>query len=170
VTVERSKRIVEARVVIRPANPYEGERLRQIAIASKSYWGYDEERVREWAASGDFSPRGLRAREVFVADASSRVVGWASLVPAGDACWLDDLWIEPDWIGSGIGSRLFRHAAERAMELGCGRMEWEAEPNALGFYEKMGGRYVRDGEPSEWGRTLQVMGIDLAPSRSLERS
>ena len=40
-------------------------------------------------------------------------------------------------------------------------MEWEAEPKALGFYEKMGGRYVRDAT-SEWGRVLSVMGVDLA--------
>jgi hypothetical protein len=60
-------------------------------------------------------------------------------------------------------SRLFRHAAARATELGCGRMEWEAEPNALGFYEKMGGRYLRDSDPSDWGRVLQVMGVDLDP-------
>jgi GNAT superfamily N-acetyltransferase len=150
-------------VVIRRANQHEGEQLRQLAIASKGYWGYDEERVREWAASGDFSPAGIRGKEVFVAEVSRRVVGWTSLIPAGDVCWLDDLWIEPEWIGSGIGSRLFRHAAARATELGCGRMEWEAEPNALGFYEKMGGRYLRDSDPSDWGRVLQVMGVDLDP-------
>jgi hypothetical protein len=40
-------------------------------------------------------------------------------------------------------------------------MEWEAEPNAIGFYEKMGGRFVRDGEPSAWGRVNAVLGIDL---------
>lgn len=29
-------------------------------------------------------------------------------------------------------------------------MDWEAEPNAAGFYERMGGRYLRD-EISGWG-------------------
>jgi hypothetical protein len=41
-------------------------------------------------------------------------------------------------------------------------MEWEAEPNAVGFYERMGGRHVRDSEPNEWGRVLEVMAVDLA--------
>jgi hypothetical protein len=40
-------------------------------------------------------------------------------------------------------------------------MEWEAEPNALGFYERMGAVYVRDSEPSEWGRVLAVMAVSL---------
>ena len=98
-----------------------------------------------------------------VAEMNGRVVGWTGLIPRGDVCWLDDLWIEPSSIGTGIGSRLFQHAAHVAEALGASRMEWEAEPNALGFYKRMGGRYVRDSEPSEWGRILQVMAVDLTP-------
>ena len=45
--------------------------------------------------------------------------------------------------------------------LGAKRLEWEAEPNAIGFYEKMGGRYVRESEQTEWGRRLSVMGVEL---------
>ena len=30
-----------------------------------------------------------------------------------------------------------------------------------GFYEKVGGRYLRDGDPSEWDRVLPVMGVEL---------
>ena len=35
------------------------------------------------------------------------------------------------------------------------------EPNSVGFYEKLGGRYVRDSDPTSWGRVLPVMGVDL---------
>jgi hypothetical protein len=41
-------------------------------------------------------------------------------------------------------------------------MEWEAEPNALGFYARMGGRPLRTAT-SEWGRELSIMGVSLAP-------
>jgi GNAT superfamily N-acetyltransferase len=153
--------VKEAPVHIRPPAPDEGERLREIAIAAKSHWGYDLGRVKEWAAMGDFSPTGLRRKEVFVAETQGRAVGWAALITRGDVCWLDDLWIEPDWMGTGTGSRLFRRAAERGKELGAQRLEWEAEPNAIGFYEKMGGRYLRDAEPGVWGRILPVMGVEL---------
>jgi GNAT superfamily N-acetyltransferase len=155
-------------VRVRRARTDEGEQLRAIAIAAKGHWGYDIERVREWAAGGDFSAAGLRSKEVYVAELSGRVVGWSALIPRGEVCWLDDLWIEPEWIGRGIGSRLFRHAAERARELAALTMEWEAEPNALGFYERMGARHLRNSEPNEWGRVLEVMGVDLTatPLRS----
>jgi GNAT superfamily N-acetyltransferase len=151
-----------APVHIRGARFDEGERLRAIAIASKGHWGYDIDRVREWAGGGDFSPEGLRNKDVLVAEVNGRAVAWTGLVPKGELCWLDDLWVEPEWIGRGIGSQLFCHAAERARRLGAVAMEWEAEPNAVGFYERMGGRHVRDSEPNEWGRVLEVMAVDLA--------
>jgi GNAT superfamily N-acetyltransferase len=147
---------------IRRVEADEGERLRQIAIAAKSSWGYDVARVEEWAAMGDFSPAGLAQKDYYVAAVKGRPVGWAAAIGQADIWWLDDLWIAPDWMGKRIGSRLFTHAAEQGRAAGARRMEWEAEPNALGFYERMGGRYLRDSEPGVWGRVNAVMGLDLS--------
>ncbi|MBA3718358.1 MAG: GNAT family N-acetyltransferase, partial [Actinobacteria bacterium] len=58
-------------------------------------------------------------------------------------------------------SRLFRFVGERAAARGAAHLEWEADPNAVGFYERMGGRYLRDSPPSEWGRITPVMGVEL---------
>ena len=116
--------------------------------------------MREWADRGDFTPERLRELTVFVAEHEGAVVAWASLIPKGAVVWLEDLWVEPEWIGRGVGARLFRHAAAHARQSGATVMEWEAEPNATGFYEKMGGRYLRD-SMSEWGRKLSVMGVSL---------
>jgi len=110
-------------ICIRPVEPDEGERLREIAIAAKSYWGYDLDRVKEWAAVGDFSSDGLRAKNVYVAAVEGNPVGWAAASAHGDVWWLDDLWIAPDWMGNGVGSRLFRHAAEQGRAAGSRRME-----------------------------------------------
>ena len=148
-------------MVIRPAFPGEGERLREIAAAAKGYWGYDAELVRAWAASLDLSPARLAGAKVFVAEVDARALGWAELLPpAGGVCVLEHLWVEPAWMRRGIGSALFRHAADRARGLGATTMEWEAEPHALGFYARMGGRDLRT-VTSEWGRELSVMGVSL---------
>jgi GNAT superfamily N-acetyltransferase len=151
----------EAIVLIRRGSAADGERLKEIAIASKGHWGYEPQRVREWADRGDFAGETLERLALFVAEVGGRTVAWASVEPRGDAAWLADLWVEPAWIGKGIGTRLFRCAAEHARETGAHVLEWEAEPNALGFYEKMGARRLRDSS-SEWGRMLSVMGVDLA--------
>jgi GNAT superfamily N-acetyltransferase len=148
-------------VRIRAGRADEAEQLRAIAFASKSHWGYNPDWVRRWVEEGGFSLEALRQREIFVAEEDGAIAGWASSIPKGDVCWLEDLWIHPAWIGKGIGSTLWRYVAEQAAARGAHQMEWEAEPNAIGFYERLGGRYLRDSEASEWGRALPVMGVPL---------
>lgn len=149
-------------VRIRHARADEGERLREIARTSKGYWGYDPERIREWVAGLDLSPEGLGKKEFYVAEIDGQVVGWSAIIPKGDVCWLDDLWIEPGWIGKGVGTQMFRHAVARGHELGAARIELEAERHAIGFYEKVGAPYVRDSEPDVWGRISPIMALEIA--------
>jgi GNAT superfamily N-acetyltransferase len=148
-------------VLIRAGTERDVPRLREIAVDAKAHWGYDRGQVEEWAQGGDFDPESLRAREVYVAEADGEPIGWASLIPRGEVGWLEDLWIDPSWIGRGVGRLLFEHVADRARSLGARRLEWEAEPNATGFYERMGATYVRDSDVTEWGRVLDVLGVEL---------
>jgi GNAT superfamily N-acetyltransferase len=116
--------------------------------------------VSEWAASIDM-PATLREQDVWVAESDVAVVAWAGLIPPREGvAVLDHLWVEPGSMRAGLGSALFRRAADRATELDAGRMEWGAEPHALEFYRRMGGRDLRE-MIGEWGRPVQVMGIDL---------
>jgi GNAT superfamily N-acetyltransferase len=149
-------------MVIRFGTEGDFARLREIAIDAKAHWGYERARVEEWGRSG-FEPENLEAMEVFVAEveAGGEPVGWASLIPRGEVGWLEDLWIDPPWIGRGVGRLLFEGVATRARELGARRLEWEAEPNATGFYERMGATYLRPSEVTEWGRVLDVLGVEL---------
>jgi N-acetylglutamate synthase-like GNAT family acetyltransferase len=140
---------------LRVASPDDEPRLRALAEASKGYWGYDTERVRSWAEALDFS------RDIWVAEVDGEIVAWLALLPpSGGVCELDDLWVAPNAIRSGIGTTLFRHAAEQARAAGARALRWEADPNAVGFYERMGGKKVGT-VISEWGRTLPVMQVEL---------
>ncbi len=55
---------------------------------------------------------------------------------------MEHLWVVPNAMGQGVGRALFRHAVERAKALGVDAIEIECDPNAEGFYERMGGRRV----------------------------
>jgi len=63
-------------------------------------------------------------------------------------------------MGRGIGAELFRRAAARARELGGTALELGADPNAVGFYEKVGARVVGE-HLSEWNRMTPWMRIEL---------
>lgn len=152
---------MEPPVLVRPGAEADLARLYEIAVEAKAHWGYERTRVEEWAAQGDFEPESLRTREVYVAEADGTVIAWGALIPRGEVGWLEDLWVDPPWIRRGVGRLLFEHVADRARELGARRLEWEAEPNATGFYRRMGATYVRPSEVTEWGRVLDVLGVEL---------
>ena len=73
--------------------------------------------MRRWVAQGDLSAATLEQNETFVAEASGEPIAWAMLVPRESIGWLEDLWVEPRWIGHGIGRLLFERVARRAYEL-----------------------------------------------------
>jgi N-acetylglutamate synthase-like GNAT family acetyltransferase len=142
---------------LRPAASGDYERVRELTLESKAHWGYDRDFVRSWAEGLTFESD----RERWVAEVEGEIVAWAALVPPSDGvAVLDDLWVDPPSMGRGLGSRLFRLVADRARELGAERLEWGAEPNSVGFYEKVGGRKLRD-HVTEWGRVAPWMGLDL---------
>lgn len=147
-------------IVIARAEPNDAERLHAIAVAAKAHWGFDAEWMAEWAMRVRITPAYLAGSLAFVATESGVVAGWYALLPRPPAALLDHLWVAPEQIGSGLGRRLFEHALGQARALGAARLELEAEPNAVGFYQHMGA-VVTGSIVSEMGRTIPLMEIEL---------
>jgi N-acetylglutamate synthase-like GNAT family acetyltransferase len=142
---------------VRRATQADHERLRQLTFESKAHWGYNHKLVGKWTDGLRFED----GQERWLVEDGGAIVAWAALIPPADGvAVLDHLWVAPAAMGRGVGSRLFLLAADRARELGAERMEWGAEPNAVGFYEKVGGRKLRD-HVTEWGRVAPWMGLEL---------
>lgn len=82
-----------------------------------------------------------------------RVVGFAlfftnfSTFLCKPGLYLEDLFVEPEQRGLGIGRALLRALGKLAVERGCGRFEWSVldwnEP-AIRFYEAMGASVLPD--------------------------
>jgi GNAT superfamily N-acetyltransferase len=146
---------------IRRARPEEAEQLSGLARRSKAHWGYDAEFLRRVAAELTITPRAITDHEVWVLEDQGRVIGFHRVIP-GQPAVLEDLWLEPEAIGAGHGRRLWEHAAEVARAGGASAMELDAEPNAMGFYERMGA--VRVGATASTvipGRELARMRVPL---------
>ncbi len=130
-------------VTIIPAVPEDADLLSEICVAAKSYWGYPQEWMREWGDLLRVTPAYIQEHSVYKGLVDGSVVGWYALVGAGELVVLDHLWVQPAHIRQGIGQALFQHALQTAAGLGAKKMEIESDPNARGFYEKMGARVVR---------------------------
>ena len=84
---------------------------------------------------------------VFIAEYDGKSVGFAlwfhnfSTFLGRGGIWLEDLFVEPEYRGKGIGTRLLATLAERAVQLGCGRMEWcclDWNEPSIRFYRSLG--------------------------------
>ncbi len=147
-------------MLIRPARPQEAAALAALAVRSKAHWGYPRGFVDRFAATMSLTPEVVATNDVQVGERDGGLRGFYTLLHRGSLVVLDDLWLEPDEIGRGSGRLLFEHAVTRARGAGATVLEWEAEPNALGFYTRMGARTVRH-TSSSLGRTLPVMQLRL---------
>jgi GNAT superfamily N-acetyltransferase len=152
--------------LIRRARPDEAPALRELAHRSKAHWPYDRAFLAAAAALFILDPRHVADEAVFVLELDGQVAGWHRVTLHGDRAELEDLWLEPEWIGSGHGRILFEHAIGVARAAGATRLEWDAEPYAEGFYLAMEGEEIgRTPSGVEPGKTLPRMRLLLNQSR-----
>jgi GNAT superfamily N-acetyltransferase len=147
---------------IRRARPDESGVLTDLARRSKAYWGYDADFMERAAGELTITSTAISTHEVWVLeDETGRVIGFHRVIP-GEPAVLEDLWLEPDAIGGGYGRQLWEHAAAIARAGGASALELDADPNAMGFYERMGARRV-GATPSQVapGRMLPRMRLGL---------
>lgn len=147
---------------IRQAEPTDVERLDEITVAAKAHWGHDRSWVENWVAAGQFAGVAVARDEGRLVELDGEVAGWSALQLRGEVAWLEDLWVDPQFMGRGVGSVLFCDAVARAAAAGAERLEWEADLDAVGFYERMGGHRIRDSAVTELGRVLPVMALVLS--------
>jgi len=148
---------------IRRALPEEAEILSQIAISAKAYWGYPRRWMEIWKPQLTFSPAYFDENEGWVAETNGNPVAFYTLQEKAGNAWIENLWVSPDFIGQGVGKGLFLHAVELARQHGFKTLQLEADPNALGFYEKMGMYKVgeRQSEVENEPRILPIMEMRL---------
>jgi GNAT superfamily N-acetyltransferase len=91
--------------------------------------------------------------EAILADVENEAVGYALYFPTFSSfrgqpgLYLEDLFVRPGHRGQGIGKALLAEVARRAVEIGCGRLEWAVlnwNTPSIGFYQSLGARPLDD--------------------------
>ena len=103
------------------------------------------------------------AGPAFVAIVKDEIVGCCALVVTDSLAEIEHMWIKPAHMGSGVGRALFTHASKRAAELKLRVLELSADPNAEGFYARMGATRIGEVRADMDGqsRVLPRMRIEL---------
>ena len=145
---------------IRQARPEECGVLTEVAMRSKAHWGYDAEFMSNVRADLEVIPeKFMPGFHVYILENDEGIIGFYSLRPAdGGAVILEDLFIEPKYIGSGYGKRLWEHSLAVARSLGYRKMTLISDPYAESFYAHLGAVHVGETESNALaGRMLPVM-------------
>jgi ribosomal protein S18 acetylase RimI-like enzyme len=150
-------------ISIRRAIPEEADTLSQITFSAKGHWGYSERWMEIWKPQLTFSPEYFEQNESWVAVDNEKPIGFYTLQEKNGNAWIDNLWVMPEFIGKGIGKKLFLHAVESSRQRGHKALQLEADPNAFGFYEKMGMQKIgeRQSEVDGQPRILPIMEMRL---------
>lgn len=123
-------------IQIREARRNEVEELNELAIMSKSIWGYSAEFLERCRPHIRVDDQYLQRWPVRVATLEDRPVGFYSLKVVQGDNRLDNLWIHPDYIKQGIGRKLFRDAIRVAKAMKWQYFRMAGEPESVGFYKK----------------------------------
>jgi GNAT superfamily N-acetyltransferase len=147
---------------IRPARADEAEALTELSLRSKALWGYDAAFIARCRALMTVKTGNIESQPHYVAEVDGRIAGFYGFEPEAEGVGLDYLFVEPDVVGSGVGRALWEHAVATARRLGHGALIVVSDPNAEGFYLRMGARRIGT-RPSalEPGRQLPLLRFAL---------
>jgi GNAT superfamily N-acetyltransferase len=146
------------------AKPEDANELTEIVHAAKRHWGYPERWIENWRDTLTIGAEFIAANVTYSAIEDGRAVGFYLLTKESDGLHLDHLWIAPHAMGRGIGRALFEHALEQTRRLGHRALKIEADPNAEGFYTRMGARRIGVAVTNigDQRRELPLLRYDLA--------
>ncbi|HUF09507.1 MAG TPA: GNAT family N-acetyltransferase [Rhodothermales bacterium] len=147
-----------------PAVPRMAATLTEIAWEAKRFWGYPDEWMEAWRDELLVTADVIQAHETWVAERSGRQVGFYVLrrLPDGSGA-IDHLWVRPDSMRLGIGSRLLEHALDRAHAAEMSAVSIVSDPNAEVFYLRHGARRVGVETGTVCGRPRELPVLAISP-------
>lgn len=150
------------KLVLRPPLEAELPAASELCLRSKAHWGYDSDFMQACRKELTLKTEDLTTSLVTLALSNETIVGVAQLSLAVREAELDKLFVEPRWIGHGIGRVLFDWSIQNARKIGARTMRVTADPDAVPFYEKMGfERFGEEPSGSIPGRVLPVFRLQL---------
>jgi GNAT superfamily N-acetyltransferase len=149
--------------MIRPAAADEASVLTSLALEAKRYWGYPEHWIKHWKSDLTISSEFIHDNHVYVAEENGQIQGFYALIVTGNKAELDHMWVQPALIGTGIGKELFLDAMERAAALKVIAVEISSDPNAAGFYRRMGATEIGESDASFDGVTRKLQRLKIEP-------
>ena len=131
------------RIPIRFARVDESGELSALCLRSKAHWGYDEaflEACRDELTIAEHEVGDL----LRVAEVDGVLAGVVQIASDRDSWSVEKLFVDPPFIGQGVGAVLLHWAMDAARGRGAKSLSIDADPDAAPFYRRYGA--VDDGQ------------------------
>ncbi|MDW3645537.1 MAG: GNAT family N-acetyltransferase [Bacteroidia bacterium] len=147
---------------IKRANRFDTTELSSLTFRSKSYWGYDSAQIKAWESELRLSEEYIENKGVYKLLGEHVVIGYYSYFELNrELVKLDNLFVDPPFIGQGYGKILLDDFLQRIQKLGYKEVHLDADPHAESFYIKHGFKIIGHLESSIKNRFLPVMAMEL---------
>jgi len=140
--------------------------LTRIAHEAKRHWGYPEHWIKHWQDDLTITPDFVATNQVYVAEREGELLGFYALIVLKDKAELDHMWVAPEHIGTGVGKELFIHAMQTAAKQNILEVGILSDPNAEGFYRKMGAHQVGETISEIDGKPRSLPRLTVNPKSS----
>ncbi|AJG61307.1 GNAT family N-acetyltransferase [Bacillus cereus] len=125
---------------IRNALLSEANELSELALHSKATWNYSQAFILACKEDLTITDEYIKNNFVYVLENDNTMIGFFSFLRNENA--LDFLYIHPRYKGKGYGKILWEYVIQQANELGIKSFTIDSDPNAKGFYLKMGAKLI----------------------------
>lgn len=143
----------------------DADRLSEIALAAKRFWGYPDYWISLWNNKLIVTPEFIKLNKVWVATGSEILLGFSAISTAKksgeEVVELEHMWVLPSYMKKGIGKMLLSEIVKFCRVNHIRKIRIESDPNAKGFYEKMGARHVGYIDSIPRPRQLPVLEINI---------
>ncbi|MGK4568312.1 GNAT family N-acetyltransferase [Flavobacterium sp. 3HN19-14] len=135
----------------------DAELLSETAYTSKKNWGYSDELMNLWLQDLTIKSNYITNNKVFKVFNNEIYLGFFAIqvLENGDA-EIDHLWLKPEYMRQNFGQEIFMHIMNYLSSEGYEKAKLIAEPNAIGFYQKMGGKVTGKFQSKIPGRILDI--------------
>lgn len=149
-------------MIIRKAEVTDNKVLSNLAYRSKAYWGYSEDFLEKCKDDLTVTVDYIEKNPVYVMESDNKIVAFYSFSLNSEK--LEALFIDPDYIGKGLGKLIWTDLINRAKELNIKEFTLDSEPNAEGFYLKMGAKRIGYTPSTVFpDRSLPLMKVNVIP-------
>jgi N-acetylglutamate synthase-like GNAT family acetyltransferase len=138
--------------------------LTDLTMRSKSYWDYSAEQIMSWKDDLTITAAYIDKNEVYkLTNKDNIIIGFYSYIFLNAAVIkLDNLFIDPTYIGNGFGTLLMNDFLKRIKSLQFEKVTLDADPNAERFYHKFGFKTVGKLKSTIENRFLPIMEMKIS--------